>query len=172
MDAEQKNETPCLNCRYIIDKQFYYFQTQLTESARYTSTIMTVAYVSLLSLISFTHKQISIILLILICLCATISILLFTIHEIWSMTLRTKKNELLENLWAEIYNNKININEFETQFYLQDKENRKTFKKWYKKIFNTTVIFGLLSAFFLFLGCSIFILKPAILNLFQHFSNL
>ena len=171
MNVNEAIQNPCENCKYIKDKQFYYFQNQLNESARYTSTIFTVAYVSLISMLGQVYKYLNSILLTLIVICLLFSIFLFVCHEIWCMKLREKKNKIMENTWTDFYNNKININELEREIYVKSQEARKVFSEWYEKIFMLTLASGLLSAFFLFLGCFIFLFKPVMLNLFQHLSS-
>jgi len=146
---------PCESCQYLTDKYFHYYQDQVNESAKYTSTIITVGYISLVSMLSQVYKYINSTILILTILCACTSITFFIINEVWNMRLRHTDIKIINEIWNDYAQGKFAIGSIIIQIQRRMQDARKTFLKCYEKIFIITLVSGLLATFSLVLGCSI-----------------
>lgn len=137
----------CENCKfkYIVDKQYNYYKVYLAESAKYTSTIITVAYVSFLTIIGQIHKFINKENMIAISICLLISIFTFIVNEIWNMKLQTEYNKIIRNTWDKFHNGEINFDNLDREIDQKTKNTRKIFDLCYPYLFWGSLIFGVIA---------------------------
>lgn len=145
MTSNEQVKNSCESCKYKIDKHFSHFQVQIAESAKYTSTIITVAYISLLSIMGQIHSCLNKSILVIFAFFLIISILLFIITEIWTMMLRTKHNSIREDAWTHFFDHKIKFEDLNKEIYQKDQLVRKTFKKYYEFLFYGSLLSGLIA---------------------------
>ncbi|HNW26306.1 MAG TPA: hypothetical protein PLG15_02785 [Candidatus Gastranaerophilaceae bacterium] len=161
----------CEGCRYLLEKHFQYYQTQYIESSKYTSTIITVAYASLISFLILTYNYINDFALLVILGFLIISILLFVIQLIWNMELMRKSTEIMNELWQEYWQEKIKLNDLIQGIYTKNSEAKKEFNRWNNFLFQWTLITGILSALVLLICIFTTLISPVMLNSFQHLSS-
>jgi hypothetical protein len=166
----------CRNCAITVERlKIYYdnFKGHVDDSARYTSTIMSIGYASLVSLLGFARNHINKISFIWAFIFLIISLIAFIVNEVWKMYLEQKLIGKESELWSKLFNdpNYFLANFIEDSHKLHDTEGA-SYYKFYPWSFKISLA-AFLSAFIVLWECIVYLKIPDyIVNSFLHIKHL